>query len=194
MEVSATQNAQGSWDYSYQVVRASGNTSPAPFYLQSFALPYYADQGITNLRTVWVDGGGAYVQGASTITASITSAPDASQAINLSQGSLLGANVSNLPHDVSVKLLFTSPFAPTAVGNALMDFQGTQYWGTINGFGSDATRYTGVTPRTLAKISAALPGSPLALAGTVPEPGTWALMGLGLLGMAASNRRQGGRV
>ncbi len=169
---SATQNASGQWDYVYAFQR-TGFESPAPFYAQ-LILPYYSDAGITNLSAL----------------------PDTQNIVGVAASPWLSSPESiftswtgglvRLPR-TPVTVTFTSPYAPTAMGVATLSVKGSSF----STPGMEVT-LVGVASADFTQF-VALPGSPLAMAASVPEPGSYllALSGLGVVaGVAGLKRRR----
>jgi hypothetical protein len=177
----ASQNAQGLWDYRYTFSSDVTPPAAAPFILSSLSIPYFSDANITQLRL-----GSPFSNYQRVGT---TSASDGSQAI---QATTQLPPPPDLPSVFSV-IEFTSTYAPTAEGTARVLLANNSYSTTSYQSGAAVTFVTrGLASISPALLSVRLPGSPLALAAAVPEPGTMAFMlvGLACLGTVVAAKRR----
>jgi hypothetical protein len=179
IQSNATPNASGAWAYTFTVSRDTTQIK-SPYRIDSWTLPVGMDAQVSNLRT---NNNAYFTTQISQTDGGIITSPRPWYALSTPN--------MQMPQVVST-VTFTSPYAPTATADASLNLVGLSQSYSTYIYGSTITTVlTGVSPSGPLSFSVVLPGSPLTLSGTVPEPGTWALMGLGLLGLAASKQRQG---
>jgi hypothetical protein len=165
----ATLNSQGTWDYVYTLSRTGTETGVFQ-YLEQFTLPYFQDALITNLRSTADD------------------APHDRQ-IEI-RGTIQQAIISTLAYDdfwfelpgKPEEIRFTSPFAPGPQSTAVAFLHGEKQF--------EPGSYTWVNSPAPQDFAVTLPGSPQAIAASVPEPGQMTLVLSGLLGVLALARRK----
>ena len=175
----ATQNAQGLWDYRYTVTSDVTPGGSSPFVMLAMNIPYFPDANISQLHV------GASVSGYQGV--SIVNLPDGSASIKVATQAPPPPSLQSI---VTV-LEFTSSYAPTEHGTASIRLGGLQSSRTSYEMGQQVTVVTrGIAPSTPTLLTVVLPASPLAIAASVPEPGTMAMMLLGVAGLALSRRRE----
>ncbi|MGC4060298.1 MAG: hypothetical protein QM749_05400 [Aquabacterium sp.] len=200
IELTSSQLANGTWQYDYTFSRIrypyTGGAAPgAPVSMSapllSLQLPYFGDAGIANLKV-----GSNY---AGLLTASIVDTPFGGAAQSILVALAPGQPVDVQQPDqvisgVNSLLSFTSTYAPDTVGPVRANVLNHSDWSpndlSVLKLTSESVPYSsGYVSMLPASL---IPGSPLAMAAAVPETGTWAMMGVGLLMLAGLGQRRKG--
>ena len=198
VQLTTSQLTDGTWQYDYTFSRIhypyNGGTGPVTPVSMSvplidLQLPYFADAGIANLKV-----GSDY---AGLLSVSIVDAPfgGAAQSILVSAAPDQTVDVQKpdqVVSGVNTLLSFTSTYAPDVYGPVRASMINRSDWYPNQPYvlkltSEDVSFSSGYT-RMLPALRT--PGSPLALTAAVPEPGTWATMGMGLLMLAGLRQRR----